>query len=152
MLTIRPFTGYFVRRHKQLRHIMLIKITCNRTRKLAHSHKRKSLSLFQSDYIQLQSVVTSWKHTVQAVPSKKKDGRSLCGRKRKMENDTWKKRRKEERENERKEKERKEVEKRRRRKGMERVCAEGKGKGRMRCGRKEERKEKDKKGEEEEEE
>ena len=37
--------------------------------------KRKSLSLFQSDYIQLQSVVssvTSWKHTIQAVPSKKK--------------------------------------------------------------------------------
>ena len=36
--------------------------------------KRKSLSLSQSDYIQLQSVVssiTSWKHTVQAVPSKK---------------------------------------------------------------------------------
>ena len=71
--------------------------------------KRKSLSLFQSGYIQLQSVVssiTSWKHTVQAVPSKKKklqeekrkgrgkerkevekrrrrkrDGKSLCGRK-----------------------------------------------------------------------
>ena len=40
-----------------------------------HSHKRKSLSLFQSGYIQLQSGVssiTSWKHTVQAVPSKKK--------------------------------------------------------------------------------
>ena len=37
--------------------------------------KRKSLSLFQSDYIQLQSVVSSitfWKHIVQAVPSKKK--------------------------------------------------------------------------------
>ena len=37
--------------------------------------KRKSLSLFQSDYIQLQSVVssiTSWEHTVQEVPSKKK--------------------------------------------------------------------------------
>ena len=37
--------------------------------------KRKSLSLFQLDCIQLQSVVssvTSWKHTVQAVPSKKK--------------------------------------------------------------------------------
>ena len=37
--------------------------------------KRKSLSLFQSDYIRLQSMVssiTSWEHTVQAVPSKKK--------------------------------------------------------------------------------
>ena len=70
-----------------------------------HSHKRKSLSLFQSGYIQLQSVVssiTSWKHSVQAVPSNKKqkisgrkeerktrwkigeeekrDGKSLCGR------------------------------------------------------------------------
>ena len=37
--------------------------------------KRKNLSLFQSDSIQLQSVVpsiTSWKHTIQAIPSKKK--------------------------------------------------------------------------------
>ena len=53
--------------------------------------KRKSHYLFQVDHIQLQSAVssvTSWKYTVQAVPSKKK----------------------------RKEKERKEVEKRRRRK------------------------------------
>ena len=40
-----------------------------------HSHKRKSLSLFQSDYIQLQSEVsslTSPRYLVQAVPSKKK--------------------------------------------------------------------------------
>ena len=75
--------------------------------------KRKSLSLFQSDYIQLQSVVssiTSWKHTVQAVPSKKK------GRRRKGKG--WKRGEEE--------------------KGMERVCSEGKGKGRMRCGRKDE--------------
>ena len=57
--------------------------------------KRKSLSLFQSDYIRLQSEVssiTSWEHTVQAVPSKKKKkkkegegkergGRMICGRK-----------------------------------------------------------------------
>ena len=75
--------------------------------------KRKSLSLFKSYYIQLQSVVssiTSWKHTVQAVPSKKKkrkekerkevekrrrrkrDGKSLFGRKGKGENEMWKKR------------------------------------------------------------
>ena len=76
--------------------------------------KRKSLSLFQLDYIQLQSVmssITSWKHTVQAVPSKKKrkrkekerkevenrrrrkrDGKSLFGRKGKGENEMWKKR------------------------------------------------------------
>ena len=74
--------------------------------------KRKSLSLFQSDYIQLQSVVsliTSWEHTIQAVPSKKKrkekerkevekrrrrkrDGKSLFGRKEKGENEMWKKR------------------------------------------------------------
>ena len=62
-----------------------------------HSHKRKSLSLIQSGYIQLQSVVssiTSWKHTVQAVPSKKKGE-----------------------ENERSGKEEK------KKKGMERVCA-----------------------------
>ena len=61
--------------------------------------KRKNISLFKSDSIQLQSVVpsiTSWKHTIQAIPSKKKG--------------------KGERENEKKEKERKEVEKRRRRK------------------------------------
>ena len=98
-------------------------------------------------------MVTSWKLTVQAVPSKKKrgDGRSLCGRKKRREDETWKKR-KGERENEKKEKERKEVKKMRRRKGMERVYAEGKGNGRMRCGRKEERKEKEKKGEEEKEE
>ena len=65
-----------------------------------HRHKRKSLFLFQSNYIQLQSVVpsiTSRKHTIQAIPSKKKRGKG-------------------ERENEKKEKERKEVEKRRRRK------------------------------------
>ena len=40
-----------------------------------HSHKRKSLSLFQPDYVQLQSEVsslTSWGYIVQAVPSKKK--------------------------------------------------------------------------------
>ena len=37
--------------------------------------KRKSLFLFQLDYIQLQSVVSSvisWKYIIQAVPSKKK--------------------------------------------------------------------------------
>ena len=58
-----------------------------------HSYKRKSLSLFQPDYVQLQSEVsslTSWGYIVQEVPSKKKKKR--------------------------KEKERKEVEKRRRRK------------------------------------
>ena len=63
--------------------------------------KRKNLSLFQSNSIQLQSVVsliTSWKDTIQAIPSTKK------------------KRKKGERENEKKEKEREEVEKRRRRK------------------------------------
>ena len=42
-LTIRPFTGYFVRRHKQLRHIMLKKITCNRTRKLIAIKEKVSL-------------------------------------------------------------------------------------------------------------
>ena len=55
--------------------------------------------LFQSNYIQLKLVVpliTSRKHKIQAIPSKKKG--------------------KGERENEKKEKERKEVEKRRRRK------------------------------------
>ena len=76
--------------------------------------KRKSLSLFQSDYIQLQSVVpsiTSWERIVQAVLAKKKgggkekerkevenkrrgkrDGKSLFGRKEKGEKEMWKKR------------------------------------------------------------
>ena len=95
-----------------------------------HSHKRKSLSLFQSGYIQLQSVVssiTSRKHSIQAVPSKKK-----------------KKLQEEKRKGKRGGKEEK------KKKGMEGVCAkegetdveeEEKKKGRMRYGRKEERKE-----------
>ena len=87
-----------------------------------HSHKRKSLSLFQPDYVQLQSKVsslTSWGYIVQAVPSKKK--KKTSGRKK---------------ENEMKISGKEEKKK----KGMERVCAEGKGKGRMRCGKKEGRK------------
>ena len=58
------------------------------------------------------SSITSWKHTVQAVPSKKKVRRRKGKR--------WKRGEEE--------------------KGMERVCSEGKGKGkgRMRCGRKDE--------------
>ena len=75
---------------------------------------RKSLSLFQSDYIRLQSMVssiTSLEHTVQVVPSKKKKGRRRKGKRWKIG----------------------EEEKR-----MERVCSEGKRKGRMRCGRKDE--------------
>ena len=87
-----------------------------------HDQKRKSLSLFQSNYIKLQSVVSSItprKYTVQAIPSKKKkktlknergkenemekgrrrtkrwkrgeeeknDGKSLCERKGKRENE-----------------------------------------------------------------
>ena len=77
--------------------------------------KRKSHYLFQLDHIQLQSAVSSvtfWKYIVQAVPSKKKkrgrrrkgkrwkrgeeekrDGKSLCVRKGKRENEMWKKRR-----------------------------------------------------------
>ena len=57
--------------------------------------KRKSLSLFQSDYIQLQSVVssiTSWEHTVRAVPSKKKtegEGKERGGKEEKKKNG-WK--------------------------------------------------------------
>ena len=71
-----------------------------------NKHKRKSLSLFQSNYIQLQSMVpsiTSRKHTIQEIPSKKNKKKTN-------------KKGKGERENEKKEKERKKVEKRRRRK------------------------------------
>ena len=77
--------------------------------------KRKSLSLLQSGCIQLQLVVssiTSWKHTVQAVPSKKKKKEKLQEEKRKG-----------------REKERKEVEKKIRRKRD----------GKSLCGRKEKR-------------
>ena len=86
-MTSQAFTGYFVRHPKQFRYIRLKKIHNEKV----HRHKRKSFSLFPTDYIQLQSVMSSityGKNTVQADPSKKK----------------------------RKEKERKEVEKRRRRK------------------------------------
>ena len=106
-----------------------------------HRHKRKSLSLFLSGYIQLQSVVssiTSWKHTVQAVPSKKRktsgrkeerktrwkrreeekrDGRSLCkrgrnrhGRKEEIKNGRMRYGRKEERKKERMKEKEKETE------------------------------------------
>ena len=114
-----------------------------------HSHKRKSLSLFQSDSIQLQlevSSLTSLRYLVQAVPSKKNE------REGKIDGNKWKRRGKEKgRRRKGKRWKRGEEEKR-----MERVCAEGKGKWRMRCGKKEERekekmkkKEKEKKGEEE---
>ena len=131
---------------------MLRKITCNRTRKIISIKEKVSLYFNQITFSYNQWLHLGSTQYKQFPQKKKKDGRSLCGRKGKRENEMWKKRRKEERENEKKEKERKEVEKRRRRKGMERVCAEGKGKGRMRCGRKEEKKEKEKKGEEEKEE
>ena len=89
-----------------------------------HRHKRKSFFLFQSNYIRLQSVVpsiTSRKHTIQAILSKKKKGRRKKGK-------SWKRRRKKGRSWKRGEKE----------KGMERVCSEGKRNGRMRGGRKDE--------------
>ena len=77
----------------------------------------KSLSLFQSDYIQLQSVVssiTSWKHSVQAVtPKKKKKKEKTSGRKKeKKTRGRMKCGRKDEKEEKKK-------------KGMEGVCAEG---------------------------
>ena len=74
--------------------------------------KGKVFFLFQSNYIKLQSVVpsiTSRKHTIQAIPSKKKKRRK---------GKSWKREEEE--------------------KWMERVCSEGKRKGRMRCGRKDE--------------
>ena len=107
---------------------MIRKITCNRTRKLIAI--KEKVSLYSN---QITFSYNQWLHLgstqYKQFPQKKKDGRSLCGRKRKRENETWKKRRKEERENERKEKERKEVEKRRIRKGMERVCGKEREKG-----------------------
>ena len=77
-----------------------------------HRHKRKSLFLFQSNYIQLQSVVpsiTSRKHTIQAIPSKKKKKEKERTKRRRRKEKRWKRREEE--------------------KWMERVCAEGKGKG-----------------------
>ena len=68
----------------------------------------KSQSLFQSDYIRLQSVMSSI--TVQAVPSKKKKAKEKKRMKRKRrKREKWKRRKEE--------------------KGMERVYTGGKGKG-----------------------
>ena len=77
----------------------------------------------QSDYNQLQSMTssfTSWKHTVQAIPSKKKKRNKAKEKERirRKKGKRWKKGEEE--------------------KGMERVCSEGKRKGRIRCGRKDE--------------
>ena len=124
-------------------------------------HKGK-ISLYSSrNYIQLQSVVsliTSWKHTIQAALKKKgggplerkrkgkrdgkrrrkgkrwergeeekRDGKSLCVRKGKRENEMWKKRRKGGRENEREgegeEKERKRKKNRKQRKWHKKCAA-----------------------------
>ena len=82
-----------------------------------HDQKRKSLSLFKSNYIQLQSVVSSStlrKYTIQAVLSKKKK-RAL-----KKEGEKEQRGGKEEK----------------KKKMMERVYALGKEKGRMRCEKK----------------
>ena len=76
--------------------------------------KRKSLYLFQLDYIQLQlalSSVTPWMYTVQTVPSKKKK-REALKKERGKENEMGK--------GEEKERGGKEEKKK---KGMERVCA-----------------------------
>ena len=89
-----------------------------------HDPKRKSLSLFQSNYIKLQLVVssiTSWKYRVQAVPLKKKNLKRERGKENEMEKE------------EEKERGGKEEKKKKR---MESVCAKGKEKGRMRCGKK----------------
>ena len=99
-----------------------------------HDQKRKSLSLFQSNYIQLQSVVSSstlWKYTVQAIPSKKKPLKKERGK----ENEMKIKRRRAERWK-RGEKEQRGGKEEKKKKGMDRDCAKGKEKGRMRCGKK----------------
>ena len=71
----------------------------------------KSHSLFQSDYIRLQSVMSSIKiSTSSSTKKKKKEGKGV-------------------RENEKKEKEKREVEKRRRRKRDGKSLYERKGKG-----------------------
>ena len=117
------FINYVVGHLKQFRYI---KIRKRHSEKVLR-HERKNLSLLQSDYNQitigLQSATsssTSWKHTVQAVPSKK--------RKKTKEKERMKRRRKKEKRWKIGEGE----------KGMERVCAEGNRKGRKRRGRKDE--------------
>ena len=82
--------GYFVRHIKQLNHRMCRKITYIIMCKFM-IQKGKNLSLFQSSYIQLQTIVSSLtprKYTVQAVPSKKKKP-SGDGKKEKKKNG-WK--------------------------------------------------------------
>ena len=90
-----------------------------------HSHKRKSLYLFQSDYIQLQlevSSLASWRYLVQAVPSKKKkkveNFRKKIGKENEMEISGKEEKRK-------KEGEGKEIggKEEKKKKWMERVCA-----------------------------
>ena len=89
---------------------MLRKITCNGTRKLI-AIKEKSLFI----PIRLHSVTISGYilevHSTSSSLKKKKDGRSLCGRKRRRENETWKKEKEKERMRCGRKKERKEKEK-----------------------------------------
>ena len=114
--------------------------------------KGKSLSLFQSDYIQLQSVVssvTSWKYIVQEVPLEKKkpsrekeerktrwkrgaeekrDGKSLCERKGKRENKMWKKKKKRKKKKRKKKRENEMWKKKRKEERMKEREKETKGK------------------------
>ena len=82
-LTIQPFTSYFVRRHKQLRHIMFRKITGNRTRKLIAIKEKVSLysnkitfsynqwlHLESSQYNQFPQKKKGWKEFVRKIKKK----------------------------------------------------------------------------------
>ena len=156
-MTNCAFIGYFVRRLRQLSQRMCNKITYIRMCKFM-IQKGKNLSLFQSSYIQLQSVVsslTSRKYTVQAVPSKKKKSlkrEKERGKERKNEMGKKRKRREKEKEKEKK----KNLKRRERKREREEEKGERKGKrdGKGKRGREtekegegEERRERERRGE-----
>ena len=104
-MTSQAFTDYFVRHPKQFRYIRFRKLQNEKV----HRHKRKSLSLLQSDYNQITISYNQRRHRLhlgstqyKQFPQKKKKGERKKGKR-------WKRGEEE--------------------KGMERVCTEGKGKG-----------------------
>ena len=84
----RAFVNYIIRHLIQFRYVKI--------RKEIHRHEKKNLSLLQSDYnritIGLQTVASSPTHTVQAVPFKKKEGKSRRRKQKTKEKDRMKER------------------------------------------------------------
>ena len=112
-MTNWAFIGYFVRCLKQLRHRMSRKITYFRRRKMQDSRKIQMVTIssiipYISETNNTCSSLKKKKPSREKVERKKRwkrgeeekrDGKSLCERKGKRENEMWKKRRNERREN-----------------------------------------------------